>query len=229
MPSDGLVEENICHLYSLWHCYGGKQQQGGLNMHLHWPHKLWTDRIQLDPSKQELEQWLKSKPFGKRLVSVTSKRPKESDGISALTIMTKQLRSSDVVAYQPVLQEVNKHTETLDDWLSLCAKAFGYAIDKAPVERAFMDDRSKFYFIQLEGKNIGTVLTWRVGNDLGIHQMGIVPEGRGHQLATKALNQIESLARESKMTSMSLQASRKGRAIYKNHGFVPIGFLVSYL
>ncbi|MBQ4860225.1 GNAT family N-acetyltransferase [Pseudoalteromonas sp. MMG013] len=222
------LKENIQNLLSLWHCYGDVSKHQNLRIHGQWPHKVWHEPLLFDEPANVIRGYKRDKPREKKGVGFDTKRRPDSDEVSTLVVMHKLLLDDVDITDDNTIKILSSESE-LDLWLSLGCAGFGYKIDKAPIARAFIDSRSKFYFILNEGEPVGTVLTWAQGHDVGIHQMTITQACRGRGLAGKALLQLEKRARGSSAKSMSLQASKKGLKIYESLGFVPLGFLSSYL
>ncbi|WP_171044322.1 GNAT family N-acetyltransferase [Pseudoalteromonas citrea] len=219
-------KENIAHLLSLWHCYGSVVKSNGLYIHEKWPNKVWGNEQVIDESQSTFNTNRADTPDGKKYVTFKSTQP--NDDVSSLVAMNKSLMSSQHITEDSSIREVTNELE-LRHWVTLGSQGFGYDIELASVEHAFLDARSTFYFIEHHAEPLGTVMTWHEENDIGIHQMTVVQKGRGKGLAARALAQIERQAHEVQAQTLSLQASRKGLNIYKRAGFNSLGYISSYL
>jgi GNAT superfamily N-acetyltransferase len=218
--------DNIAHLLTLWHCYGNVTTNNELYIHEKWPNKVWSRGETIDESEVVLKANRANTPNKRKYVTFTTKKP--TDASSSLVAMSKSITNEKDIPEDNSICQVMNELE-LREWVKVGSQGFGYDIDIASIKSAFLDNRSSFYFIKHNNDILGTVMAWRVGKDVGIHQMTVLPQGRGKGLATKALIQLERHARLKKAHTMSLQASKKGLSIYKKIGFKPLGYVSSYL
>ncbi|KAF7764563.1 hypothetical protein PCIT_b0599 [Pseudoalteromonas citrea] len=220
------LKENVAHLVSLWHSYGGVVKKEGIYRHEQWPHKAWSVDQEINESVSSLRLNRTNTPLGWKYFTFDSEQPREA--VSSLVAMHKSITDVKDIFEDASIKEVVSEKE-LAEWVTLGSEGFGYQIDISPILRVFSQARSRLYFIMSDEIAVGTVMTWTEGRDVGIHQMAITQAGRGKGLAGKALVQLERIARFHGAQTLSLQASKKGFKIYAGAGFSPLGYISSYL
>ncbi|WNO09297.1 GNAT family N-acetyltransferase [Teredinibacter sp. KSP-S5-2] len=231
MSSMNLEKENLFNLVSLWKLMGAKESELDSTANLYrcsmWPNKHWLegedlfspepgqlkasiDQSHIDAvfpvwgSYDQLEAVLKQKDFVFRSEQIA---------------MYVELASH---SYSPeqglVLREV-KDAELLKLWGALGSSAFGYQINFSVMEKLLNQNNVIIEVGYYADHPVATVLSYVTGDVLGIHQVGVVSDMRGKQIASKIMHAVLSRGKKDGVKYATLQASPLGINIYKRLGF----------
>lgn len=226
MDSTELEVANLENLTSYWQALGATMKgEPGFWISNSWPHRCWKPDLQnlavsdieaLDP---------------KIIVPVFSQ-----DDSTALADALGQLNyrvGSELTAM--VLVTANWHHATdgngalrfhqLENaadvirWSELSGIAFGYQIDPTSIQHLMAADDVAIFLVEADGTAIGSALTYRTGDTVGIHQVGVLPEHRGRGFARTMMQSLIDLESTPETNSIVLQASTSGRPLYETLGF----------
>lgn len=106
--------------------------------------------------------------------------------------------------------------------------AYGFDGD---FERAFKDlppAPAHLYLARADGVPACTVFTYEEDGECGIYLVATLPEARGRGLATALMIHALREARERGCATSSLQATRRGRPVYRRLGYRDIGAVHMY-
>jgi len=91
------------------------------------------------------------------------------------------------------------------------------------------DEPFKFYAYLLEGKIVGTALTFAQKGNCGIHEVGTLPEYRGRGICSKLIDRIFIDAKAEGNSIASLQSSAAGFSVYAKAGMKSVSTIKSWM
>lgn len=116
--------------------------------------------------------------------------------------------------------------EQANRWEEVYPAGFGYNIAAEILNRT---NRLISYYLVCHNENaIGTVFTYRTGNTLGIHGLGISPAYRNRGFAEEVMARLINRAVDGGIDLVVLQSSAMGRTIYRKIGFLEDFLMTNY-
>ena len=106
---------------------------------------------------------------------------------------------------------------------SINETAYGYPEGDFPPMKPMPD--TEIYLADLDGKTVGTTLTWDRGDDVEITFVAVLPEARGRGVSGRILGQALQRERESGKLASTLIATKLGRPVYEKLGYIDAGGL----
>ncbi|MDH6310551.1 ribosomal protein S18 acetylase RimI-like enzyme [Dysgonomonas sp. PFB1-18] len=111
-------------------------------------------------------------------------------------------------------------------WSNLFQQSFGYLISDRVID--VIKDQVSFCNLKYEDQFIGTMVTYKLDNSIGIHSMGNTEPFRKRGFAEMAMQVVLSDAIEEGLDYAHLQASPMGLSVYKKLGFEEIFKMYNY-
>jgi len=206
-----LLQENLTNLHDFWHVMADTQGSE-INIHSTWPNKIWHT----DFRKTESNEW-----SGR--VHVTKEKPRSTDQViikSTLKAMYLDLNTANGQEHEQVMQVCT--LEELKEWCNTCAQAFGYEIDMQALIPLFNDEKATILAFQVNGKMVATAILYQSMNNMGIHQVGVLPSFQGGGIGKKLMHHLVAVAKNKACKTMTLQASQAAISMYLTMGFVQL-------
>ena len=121
------------------------------------------------------------------------------------------------------IREEEPDEENMETLRRINETAYGYAAGDFPAIEPMPD--TDVYLADLDGKTVGTTLTWERGLDIEITFVATLPEARGRGIAKRLMGSALERARESGKTASTLIATKLGFPIYIALGYRDVGGL----
>ena len=102
-------------------------------------------------------------------------------------------------------------------WALIFEKSFGYKIHYETIIKT--KDVINYYLAYSQNEAIGTAISYRTNNIMGVHAIGIPPAWRRRGFAEQIMKLLIHLAEEEQVDYMALQASDMGKNLYLKLGF----------
>ena len=114
------------------------------------------------------------------------------------------------------IQLVSNNSQT-NLWAKLFEMSFGYKIP----EEILLETKNEidYYIAYTQNQAVGTAISYRTNNIMGIHSVGIPPEIRRKGYAEQIMKLLINSAAEDNCDYMTLQASDMGENLYLSLGF----------
>lgn len=114
------------------------------------------------------------------------------------------------------LEKVKSHDDARI-WSTIFKESFGYIIHSDSI---FKSINKVDYYIAIDNKSpIGTAMTYKTDNNLGVHAVGIPPLNRRKGYAKQIMYSLINKAIKEEISYLVLQASEMGKGLYKSLGF----------
>ncbi len=234
MGSNATYAANIDNLTQLWKAMGvttpPPEAPATLNISESWPHRCWLDlRARADelvhlantvtalPQRGIVPVWPWPDGGVEALQSALAHHGFTER--SALTAMVLPLDGVDAEWPQDEATELITTSDGIHTWTELCSQAFGYAIDETVTQRLGGVADLDFFLARVDGVAAATALTYKTGDTIGIHQVGVPKEFRGQGVAKRLMDHVMAHCRASGCRQVTLQASKAGAGIYRKIGF----------
>jgi ribosomal protein S18 acetylase RimI-like enzyme len=130
--------------------------------------------------------------------------------------MSLSLRESFKTEQNIELKKVSTK-ETADKWSETFKDSFGYCINFETLLKSI--DKVNYYIAIHKKEVIGTVLTFKTGNNMGVHSVGVPKNHRRKGFAKSIMEAIINIGIETGTDSLILQASDMGKNLYLKLGF----------
>jgi ribosomal protein S18 acetylase RimI-like enzyme len=114
------------------------------------------------------------------------------------------------------IQLVSNKTEA-NTWAKLFEKSFGYKILQDTIIKTI--SKMDYYIAYSENRPVGTAISFKTNNIMGIHSVGIPPEMRRKGYAKQIMKLLINDAIIKGCEYITLQASEMGKNLYLNLGF----------
>ena len=102
-------------------------------------------------------------------------------------------------------------------WSELFIKSFGYKTSSETIMKTL--NEISYYIAYHDGLPVGTAISHKTNNVVGIHSVGIPPEMRRKGYAEQIMRLLINMAIEDRNEYMTLQASSMGKGLYLKLGF----------
>lgn len=207
-----MLQTNLANLHAFWHAMAAKNNEAEIYLHANWPNKVWhSDFITLDINK-----W-----YGR--VHVTLEEPKPQNKIKIKTQVTAMyLKLKNINGQEHEQVSLVKDLNELEEWCTACGYAFGYEIDKQALIPLLDNKNATIFAFRVNGKVAGTAILYQSKNNMGIHQVGVLPSFQGHGIGKALMLHLVAKAKNKACSTITLQASQNGMPMYINMGFTPL-------
>lgn len=207
-----LLSKNLNNLHDFWSATSSEKRGDEIYVHLQWPHKIWCNNF----ARLESELWQKS-------IHVTVEKPSPDNAITIKTsLMAMHLFLDNVVGKEHKSMIVVNSHEALSQWCHACGLAFGYQIPIQSLIPLLNDDNATLLAFQENGEMVGTAILYQSGENMGIHQVGVLPNFQGRGLGKALMLDLVERTKSKGCSTMTLQASNAGTPIYLKMGFTPL-------
>lgn len=190
----------------------------------HWPNKLWTGADLNESMLQEMVAVIQDSkdPLAFSYFDNLNNKNLDStlqDYFMPASIqygmsldLTQPYEENTELEYRQVANEQDAAI-----WSKNFEQAFGYEISSEIV----FNNRIKISFINIyTGQQaVGTMMLYTTGEVLGIHGLGVVPEGRGKGVAKAAMHYALNQGYQQDVKLVTLQASEMAKSMYEKLGF----------
>jgi len=102
-------------------------------------------------------------------------------------------------------------------WTELFEMSFGYRIRHETLLKT--KKKIDYYIAYTQNQAIGTAISYKTDNIMGVHAVGVPPEMRRKGYAEQIMKLLINLATEGGVDHMTLQASNMGKNLYLKLGF----------
>lgn len=136
------------------------------------------------------------------------------------------IQTDTVAAPTADVEPVDKPA-SLDEWLAVMARSYGWAdrrgaetwatLYRVPIEEGASPWRH--VLVRRDGRAIACASLFTAGGHAFVTNVGTVPEARGQGSGTSATLAVVAIARDLGYRQVSLAASEMGRSIYARIGF----------
>lgn len=210
-----MLQKNLANLHAFWRAMTVISSENEIFSHPSWPNKIWhTDFIKINSN-----QW-------RDHIHVTLAEPLPLDKVTIkaqLTAMYLALENAKGVTHQQIV--LVQSLKELQLWSSACGQAFGYEINTHSLVPLLNDENATIVAFQVNGIMAGTAILYQSNNNMGIHQVGVLPNFQGRGIGKALMLHLVALAKQKACKSITLQASQDGIAMYLNMGFTPLSSL----
>ena len=110
----------------------------------------------------------------------------------------------------------------LDVWANACGLAFGYDINITSLIPLLDDENATILAFQVNGQIAGTAVIYQTNNNMGVHQVGVLPSFQKRGIGKTIMLHIMAVSKKKACKTMTLQASQSGLPMYLNLGFIPL-------
>lgn len=224
-----IIHQNIENLTSLWKTVGNEfdgvklcsNYQQSIIKSSQWPNRLWlTEQIK----RQQIPELIAN------IKSIDTKitipiwnqdlfylfNDNQFDFKFQQIGMSLNLNKQTPFDTKLQLEKVKSHDDARI-WSTIFKESFGYIIHSDSI---FKSISKVDYYIAMDNKNpIGTAMTYKTDNNLGIHAIGIPPLNRRKGYAKQIMYSIINTAIKEEISYLVLQASDMGKGLYTNLGF----------
>lgn len=238
MNKSELTQQNIQNLTGLWkeialHYSSFRETplyNSAVISNYQWPNRLWLN----EQINEENISFLKNTVLNEHpnlVIPYWEIYDNESSIIfdkNGFEILFQQLgmslkpKSHFITNNSITIQQV-KDTHKAELWSKLFCKAFGYSINPTIVSET--KENVHYYIAYADGKEVGTAITYKSENTIGMHAVGIIPEARKKGHAEQLMRHLINKAIDDKISNITLQASDMGKGLYLKLGF-EIDFLM---
>lgn len=222
---------NLNNLTAFWRVLGATQQlnfEPPLWTSDSWPHKCWsapeapqtpidTDSLHQMDGRLIFPLWglsdVKSREAVFQDIGYTI-----SSEQTAMVLSSSGRTSANTAQNNVDLRPLNNKNDA-DLWSRICAEAFGYPIDPAPIRMLIQDADAGVFLATIDEEAAATAVLYRTRQITGIHQVGVLPAFRGQGLARTMMESTIDHAFRSGAQHITLQASPAGKPLYDQLGF----------
>jgi len=227
-----IINANIDNLTSLWKSssipfqsyYSDSKFSYCYIENSDWPNKLWLNQ----DVDQEIIPLIKEKilsisvpliiPYWDIYENNFSEDLEEQGFTKLFEQVGMSLKISKPLKTQDNLniQLVSNNSQT-NLWAKLFEMSFGYKIP----EEILLETKNEidYYIAYTQNQAVGTAISYRTNNIMGIHSVGIPPEIRRKGYAEQIMKLLINSAVEDNCDYMTLQASDMGKNLYLSLGF----------
>jgi ribosomal protein S18 acetylase RimI-like enzyme len=236
-----IKQKNINNLISLWKTIGNSFQtqfsQDNIN-HCYvsnsgWPNRIWfekeltpemlntTTKIPRNaPIPLTVSQWNHYEnelhPIFEQIGFV-----KKSEQIGMSITLQQKINFPNRILLEKV---TNEKQATI--WAEMYPQSFGYEISEEILIKT--SHLIPYYLIHFDEQIIGTVITHKTENVIGMHGLGIIPKFRKQGLAEEVMNYLLNQAIDENIEFATLQSSVMGKSIYLKMGFSQDFLMTNY-
>lgn len=227
-----LINENINNLTSLWKTVGRSFDSYSKTTDYEyceidkteWPNRIWLHQN----ITQDIIDLIKEK-----LATTTSRITmpiwkfdnKNEDAIlerNGFKVKFEQLGmslelSKPIDIKNNVKMQLVTNSKEAKLWSELFIKSFGYKTSSETIIKTL--NKINYYIAYSEGIAVGTAISHKTNNIVGIHSVGIPPEMRRKGYAGQIMKLLINMAVEDRYKYMTLQASTMGKKLYLKLGF----------
>ena len=206
------LKENLTNLNLFWQALSVTKSGDEINLHLSWPNKVWRS----DFKRIAREKWNENTH-----VTLIKPEPQENVGIKTqLTAMHLVLDKAVGCKHEHVL--LINSIDDLKKWCLVCEKAFDYKIDSHSLAPLLDDRNATILAFKVNKQLAGTAILYQSNNNMGIHQVGVLPQFQGQGIGKALLLHAIAISKNKSCKTMTLQASLAGSTMYLNSGFTTI-------
>ncbi|NGN97880.1 GNAT family N-acetyltransferase [Grimontia sp. S25] len=226
---NAALQANLDNLNLYWQALGA-EQEGELFVHPSWPNKRWSPGLSLHGVNFSSGQRASTvdELDDKCLQLLSAQHSLTLSVAMQLVVMTFELPQDAEFEFGQEIERVSTPKQ-VTDWTAACSNAFNYVIDEAVIQHLNADSNSHIFALYKEGEIAGTVILYKTGNTLGIHQLGTLREFRKMGVASALMQHSLALAKELGCEYVTLQASKAGLPLYEQLGFQQLAMLTSVL
>jgi predicted GNAT family acetyltransferase len=117
----------------------------------------------------------------------------------------------------------------LEEWSRACEIGFGKPSELPALQVLIKDDDCRFYAYKIDGRIVGTALTYAQDGNCGIHEVTTLPEYRGRGICSSLVARIVDDARQDGEQIVSLQASAAGTPVYARAGLKAVSTMKAWI
>jgi ribosomal protein S18 acetylase RimI-like enzyme len=227
VDENALGKLNIDNLTGLWKKMSGEvSSQDPLRKCTEWPYRVWVDwgdsTSALEKSFADLSKNAVATVWG------NVDKPSALEGLLlkaswpiSFTQMAMVLALDEYAVPESNVMRLRevKTSDELSRWVAVASESFGYQVSESVIEKLMNDDSIKLLFLEREGEMVATVLLYKTGDVIGVHQVGVLPSERGQGLAYEVMLQVINECKTWQGRYVSLQASVMGLSTYQRLGF----------
>lgn len=210
-----MLETNLINLNAFWQALSAETNGKEVYFHSGWPHKVW---------RTNFTSILRDKWNDK--VHVTLEKPISQEQVNIKTQLTAMyLELEKAIGQEWEQVSLVRSFEELQEWCNACGDAFGYEIDRQALVPLLNDKNATIVAVQVNGKIAGTAILYQSNNNMGIHQVGVLPNFQGCGIGKALMFHLMAIARKKACKTMTLQASQAGIFMYLTMGFMKLSEL----
>ena len=140
--------------------------------------------------------------------------------------MSRKLNTSFEIKNSLYIQTVSNNSEA-KLWTEIFKNSFGYTINLETIIKTFK--KINYYIAFHNNVAVGTAMSFKTNNIMGVHSVGIPPEMRRKGYAEQIMKILINLAVKNGCEYMTLQASDMGKNMYLKLGFKEQFTIKNYL
>ncbi|MDO3386635.1 GNAT family N-acetyltransferase [Gilvimarinus sp. SDUM040013] len=225
---------NFTNLRLYWQAMGTTELTHPFKMSTDWPNRLWSHEP--DYSLSEAVSILAREPRSLIFPVAGSQFNDELSNKGAIEVRLEQVAMNldlkDRAPSEPAIYsrhlQVIESPQMLATWIEICSSAFAYTIDAVSIQKLMRNDDARVYLLTDQGVAKATAITFRTGNTLGVHQVGVPEQFRRQGLAQSLMQHIIAQAYDNDIETVVLQASKMGQPLYQSFGFTD-QFHINYI
>ena len=144
---------------------------------------------------------------------------------NGFTIISEQMAMSLDLNKHPIMPQYEldiiriEAEQDINIWTNIASKSFQYEIDISIPKKIVVHPDVKLYMAYINDKPVATAMIFDTDDVTGVHQIGVLPEYRGHGVASKLMHNIINLCTQKSSRYITLQASTAGEYLYHKLGF----------
>jgi GNAT superfamily N-acetyltransferase len=234
-------QKNINNLISLWKTIGNSFQQYSSMDNINycyisnsdWPNRIWFEKAVTSEILTRVTQIVHDNPIPLTI----SHWSDFENALSSTFEHSGFIKKSNQIGmslnlYQKLNFQNRIHLEKVTNisqaiiWTDSYPQSFGYKISTEILIKTC--HLTPYYLIYLDDQPIGTVITHKTENVIGIHGLGIIPGYRKQGFAEEAMIHLINQAIDEGIEFATLQSSEMGRNIYLKMGFSEDFLMTNY-
>ncbi|MGD9000000.1 MAG: GNAT family N-acetyltransferase [Granulosicoccaceae bacterium] len=232
MRARQLATANIDNLTRLWRAMGSHpctlEGMAGFEISTGWPYRCWpATSVAVHAATGHGMQQLHEQYFvpvwqieNTQVVCLHSMLTANGFQIvSGQTAMALALDSHSITTpHAPLLQRITSQ-QAIRTWTAVASRAFGYDIDPSVFMTIAVYPELSLYLACVDAQPAATVMLFKTGDVIGVHQLGVLPEFRGQGLARRLMHEVIALCKGMAARHITLQASSAAERLYTGLGF----------
>lgn len=234
-------QKNINNLISLWKTVGNAYQTQFLQKKIdycyvsnsEWPNRIWFEKEVTSEILTTVNEIARNTTVPLTVSNWSSFEDehstiygdfgfiKKSEQIGMSMSLHQKINNPNRIRLEKVTEEKQAII-----WAQLYPQSFGYKISTEILTKTL--NLIPYYLIHFDNEIIGTVITHKTENTIGIHGLGIIPKFRKQGLAEEVMIHLLNQAIEENIEIATLQSSAMGKNIYLKLGFSEDFLMTNY-
>lgn len=236
-----LIEANIENLTSLWKVASTPFDSYFQTLNFEyceiknsdWPNKLWFNQDIDQDIITSAKAILQSKPTNFTIPYWNIYKHNSSDLLEKNGFkiqfeqkgMSLKLRAPFRIKCDLNIRLVSNASEA-KHWSELFTQSFEYKISSETIVKSFKN--INYYIVYRQNQAVGTAISHKTNNIIGVHSVGILPKMRRKGFAEQIMKLLINLAIQDNIDYMTIQASNMGEKMYLKLGFEVLFVIKNY-